>query len=132
MHGDSHNGAKPRLRDTSHNHEKSLERIDEEEVDNLNQQIWDTEISITQNFPQGGHASLQLPNPNYSRLLLNGGSLINSMSGKDLQSVMEPTSDYIGFPSKHHGTEGKPHRTQSGTFQFPTSSIPMSKVASRE
>jgi len=75
---------------------------------------------------------LQLPNPNYSRLLLNGGSLINSMSGKDLQSVMEPTSDYIGFTSKQHGTEGKPQRTQSGTFQFPTTSIPMSKVASRD
>jgi hypothetical protein len=54
------------------------------------------------------------------------------MSGKDLQSVMEPTSDYIGFASKQHGTEGKPHRTQSGTFQFPTSSIPISKVTSRE
>jgi hypothetical protein len=36
MQGDSQHGTKPRQRDTSNNHEKSLERIDEEEVDNLN------------------------------------------------------------------------------------------------
>ena len=75
---------------------------------------------------------MQLPNPNYSRLLLNGGSLINSMSGKDLESAMnsEPHNDY-GFGSKH-GIEGKHQRTHSGTFHMPTSGIPLSKVASRE
>ena len=75
---------------------------------------------------------MQIPNPNYSRLLLNGGSLINSMSGQDLQSAMnsEAPNDY-GFTS-NHGIEGKVQRTQSGTFHMPISSIPLSKVASKE
>ena len=100
-------------KDTSY-HDKSLERIDEEDLDALNKNLHEVD--------HGANISLQIGTHNYSRLILGGpNSLLTSVSGGDLASVNEtPPNDY-GYSFKN----GQDIIKRNATGQ-------LSKVSSKE